>query len=89
MNPENFQIQEDKMNFLINNQQNHYQFDDREVNNERTTVGDIFAVGLVSFYTFSALIVSSWSAIILITGKSANGGPIGYMVDLLQSSGII
>ncbi|MCL7489012.1 MAG: hypothetical protein M8357_12665 [Desulfobulbaceae bacterium] len=77
------------MNLFISNQQTLYQLDAKEVNNERTTIGDMFAVGLVSFYTFTALIVSSWSAILLITGKSANGGPIGYMVDLLQSSGII
>jgi len=77
------------MNVFMNKQQSLYQLDIKEQNRVRTTFGDMLAVSLVSFYTVSALLVSSWSAIILMTGKNADNSPIGYLISLLQSSGII
>lgn len=46
---------------------------------DRKTFGDIFAISVISLYTFSALIISSWSAILWFTGNTDNGSPVGFI----------
>ena len=78
-----------KMNTLINSENLHIQFEEENESINTTTFGDMFAISLVGFYTISALIISSWSAMILLSGNISNGGPIGTIFNMVQSSGII
>ena len=43
------------------------------------TFGDILAVFLLGSYTLTALIISSWSAVLYYTGNSVNDGPVGFL----------
>jgi len=77
------------MNTLFNNEQSHSQLEDKEEDNGRTTFGDMFAISLVGVFAILILIVSSWSAISLLTGNTAKGGLIGIIFNKILSSGVV
>ena len=77
------------MNALISiNEQPVYQAEEKEEPN-KVTVGDIFAVSTLGFYTLFTLVISSWSVVQLLTGDSSGMSPIGFFVDLIKISGLV
>ncbi|GAB4336772.1 MAG: hypothetical protein Kow0089_07430 [Desulfobulbaceae bacterium] len=56
---------------------------------EQATFGDIFAASVVGFYTVAAFVISGWSGILLLSGNTGSGGPVGLLVQVLKSSGIL
>lgn len=48
---------------------------------ETMTFGDILAVSLVGAYTFTALVLSFWSALLYFTGNTSNAGPVGFLFE--------
>jgi hypothetical protein len=78
------------MNIFFNKNQPVWQLDERNSTpDDNNRFGERFAAALLIFYTISALLVSVWSAIIIKSGNSENGGPIGLFVQILKTSGII
>jgi hypothetical protein len=69
------------MNPLINEDQYEYYFEEHKEKIEKTTFGDIFAFSLIGFFTLSAFIIGCWSSILLFTGNTVNGGPIGIIFN--------
>jgi hypothetical protein len=57
---------------------------------EETVTGpEKAAVALVVTYATLALVVSAWSGLILVTGLSESGGPLGHMMNFLLKNGIL
>jgi len=54
---------------------------DNETNENIYTLGECFAVIIVGIYTLIALALSCWSAILLLTGDTTSGGPIGFVAS--------
>lgn len=52
------------------------------------TLGDILAVTIIVGYTLLALLASTWSAFLLITGRMS-GGPIEFIINKLATAGIL
>ena len=60
----------------------NYKSDPRNNENlDHNTFGDIFALSVISLYTFSALVISGWSAILWFTGNTNSGSPIGFIFN--------
>ena len=77
------------MNALISiNRQPKYQVEEKE-KLDNGTFGYILAVSLIGTYTLLALVISSWSAVLLLSKSSPNNAPIGLIVDLIKTSGIL
>jgi len=74
---------------LINDVQVNHNIEEKEENTDTGTFGDIFAISMVGLYTLSVLVVSCWSAVLLLTGNTSNGGPIGLVFNMMQSSGLL
>lgn len=72
------------MNALINSQQTYSILEMEENEVDAQTGGEIFAIALLSFLVTSVFTVSGWSAILLLTGKTEGGGPIGLMFNLFE-----
>ena len=77
------------MNALINNEKSYYPFEKEEDISVETTAGDMFAVSVIGLIAGSALLLGSWSGVVLLTGITNNGGPLKYFVILLQVLGIL
>ena len=78
------------MNFLINS--NHPVQDQLlESNDQQETskISEHLAAGVLILYTFSALFISAWSALIISSGNIEDGGPIGLLFNSLKISGIL
>ena len=78
------------MSTLFNQYQPIQQFDEPGASpGEKSTAGERFATALLLFYTSTALIISGWSALVMLSGNIENGGPIGMFIRMLQTSGIV
>ncbi len=60
-----------------------------EENSEYLTVVDKIAVAVIGSITVSALLLGSWSGIILLAGRANSGSPLKYFVKLLQLVGLL
>lgn len=77
------------MNALINNDMPLYPCVEEVNNTAQTPLGDIVAVCIVAIFTVSALLVGSWSGIMLLTGDICNVSPLWYIICFMQSLGIL
>lgn len=77
------------MNALTGYGQEYIEIDEKEKMEEKTTIGEVLAISLVSSLTVVIFIVSTWSAVSLLTGNTGNGGPIGLLVNLMRTTGIV
>lgn len=76
------------MNALISiNEQPVYQVEGEK--SDKRFFGDILAVSLIGSYTLFTLAISSWSAVIFLTGSPPSKAPIGLIVNLIKSSGVL
>jgi hypothetical protein len=78
-----------KMDVSAGYGQDHLQILEEEDADERATTGEVVAIALVSFLTVTIFTVSIWSALSLATGNTNDGGPIGLIVNLMRSTGIV
>ena len=60
-----------------------------EENSEHITVVDKIAVAVIGSITVSALLLGSWSGIVLLVGRTNSGSPLKYFVKLLQLVGLL
>ena len=68
------------MNLLYN--EKIYECDiEKKSDADKNTLGDVFAISVVSLYTIAGLIISSWSAILMYTGNTDSGSPIGFIFN--------
>jgi hypothetical protein len=77
------------MNPLINDEQYEYYVEENKEKIEKRTFGDIFAFSLIGFFTLSAFIIGSWSSILLFTGNTASGGPIGFVFNKILTLNLV
>lgn len=80
------------MNALINCDRIHNEYEIRP-RKEKTYFGDILAVAIVAFFAVFALVISGWSALLYLTGRVENGGPLAQVStlvgSLVKSTGIV
>ncbi len=69
------------MNPIINDALYEHYIEENKEKIEKSTFGDVFAFSLIGFYTLSAFIIGSWSSILLFTGNTGSGGPIGFIFN--------
>ncbi len=60
--------------------------DEEEREADIRSMGETCAVALVCLLVLSATVVGAWSAFLLLTGKTGNGGPVGLVFNLLRAT---
>ncbi len=80
--------QEGEMNVMIGNEMIHCHLEEIDIS-EDVTLGDRVAVAVVGLFTGASLSIGIWSGIILFNGNIHMGGPLRYVVKILQILGII
>ena len=68
---------------LLNSEQIYESNTEKTGDKDKNTFGEIFAISVLILYTIAALVVSSWSAILMYTGNTDNGSPIGFIFNMI------
>lgn len=74
--------------FITNNKPKAYQIEETE-DLEKKTFGDVLAVSIIGSYTLIALVISSWSGLLLFTNSATAKSPIGLLIESIKASGLI
>ena len=72
-----------KMNISINKNNPFYSLEDQK-EPDVESVWEIIAISLVLFITASYLLISIWSAVLLLSANAESVGPIGYICQLIH-----
>lgn len=76
------------MNALIGNSQQYHELKVEE-DIETQTIGEVLAIAFVSFMVASIFVLSGWSAVLFISGNTSDGGPIGFLFNLIRTAGVV
>jgi hypothetical protein len=76
------------MNALISIN-HHPEIFNEEKKPDTSFIGDIFAVSIIGTHTLLTLVISSWSAWLLLTENTSSKPPLGIFVDFLKIFGIV
>lgn len=72
------------MNALIHIKQ-QYHAPEEQRKGEIASAGEIIVIFMVCFMVVSIFIIGIWSAVLLITGNTGNGGPIGLLFHFIHT----